>query len=393
MNCIQQHFSVFYTHKVHFTYNLFHPENRLFLDVLSGCGEKEESKILFVIDRSVTQSHPLLEGNIMKYFNIRKPKATLVGQPLIVEGGEVAKNNKNILDKVLDRIEANGLCRHSYLAVIGGGAVLDMAGFAASIAHRGIKLIRIPTTVLSQNDSGVGVKNGINAYGKKNFLGTFCPPTAVVNDLMFLESLEERDFRAGISEAIKVALLKDVDFYRFIEANCDRLINRDPEIIKILIYRCAELHMDHIASGDPFELGSSRPLDFGHWAAHKLEQLSNNNIKHGEAVAAGLALDCTYSMLDNMLDEESWQKILLLLKRLGFQLFYSEMECEIGHSELMEGLEEFREHLGGQLTVMLLEEIGKGKEVHHIDKRKVMKAMEVLMDFEMVYSGNLICQI
>ena len=222
----------------------------------------------------------------------------LVCPPLLIDGGERAKNDMTNVEMIQGAIHEYGICRHSYVMVIGGGAAIDVVGYAAATAHRGVRLIRVPTTVLSQNDSGIGVKNSVNAFGKKNFLGTFAPPVVVLNDADFLMTLPDRDWRSGISEAIKVALLKDVEFFNFIEKKADRLVDRDMQAMHWLIYRCAQLHIDHIAtSGDPFEFGSSRPLDFGHWAAHKLERLSHYTLRHGEAVAIGMALDSTYSYL------------------------------------------------------------------------------------------------
>jgi 3-dehydroquinate synthase len=256
-----------------------------------------------------------------------------------------------------------------------------MAGYAAAIAHRGVRHIRIPSTVLAQNDSGIGVKNGINYFDKKNFLGAFKPPFAVINDFDFLKTLDERDWRSGISEAIKVALIKDKPFFEEIQQNASLLNARDMPAMQSLIYRCAQLHLEHIAGGDPFEMGSSRPLDFGHWSAHKLEQMTEYTIRHGEAVAVGMALDCTYSYLSGMLPESDWAAILNLLEDLGFRLYHTELSQYSVSARMFSvllGLEEFREHLGGELTIMLLEGIGKGVEVHRIDNALLMKAVEVL---------------
>ena len=177
---------------------------------------------------------------------------------------------------------------HSYLVAVGGGAVLDAAGVAAASAHRGMRLIRVPTTVLSQDDSAMGVKNGINAFGKKNYLGTFAPPFAVINDSSFLSTLSDRDWRGGATEAVKAALIRDPDLFELLEHHAPALRDRDLAAMVQVIRRSAKLHLQHIATGgDPFEHGSSRPLDFGHWAAHQLEQATNNRLGHGEAVAAG----------------------------------------------------------------------------------------------------------
>lgn len=269
MNFLEQSFSVKFNYKVYFTSGLFQPSNKGFQDFLSEHREPGTSqKILFIVDDGVLNTHPKLTNQIKDYFKINDG-ATLIQDLMIIPGGETAKNNQQFLDAIIEAIDTNGIDRHSYVAAIGGGSVLDLAGFASAIAHRGIKHIRIPTTVLSQNDSGVGVKNGINHKSKKNFLGTFVPPVAVFNDDVFLTTLDERNWRSGIAEAVKVALIKDADFFYWIEMNAEKFAKRDQAVMNHLIHRCAELHLQHISSGDPFELGSSRPLDFGHWSAHK----------------------------------------------------------------------------------------------------------------------------
>lgn len=383
MKKIRQEFSVPFSYDVEFTEGLFNPTNTLFLDQLNITSEEPAPKILFVLDRGMENHHPALMDDIRSYSSLHQDQFELVDSPVIIPGGEAAKNDPNHVQIILDAIEAADLDRHSFVCVVGGGAVIDTAGYAAAIAHRGIRLIRIPTTVLAQNDAAVGVKNGVNAYGKKNFLGTFVPPHAVLNDFEFLITLEQRDWRSGISEAVKVALIKDASFFTFLEESAKQLDARNMEPMKTLIHRCAELHLEHIStSGDPFETGSSRPLDFGHWAAHKLEQLTNYELRHGEAVAIGIALDATYSHLKGMLTEESLKRILNLFKECGFQLYVPELEQGLDNpgskESVLHGLQEFREHLGGELTIMLLESIGKGVEVHEVDTDLYKKAIKML---------------
>ncbi len=377
MDYLQQSFSVTFQYKVHFTSNLFHPQNTLLQTffqshVIAGV----QQKILFVIDKGVLDHHPQLIQNIDTYFQLY-PQVQLTHH-LIIAGGEAAKNDEPLLDSIIDAVNTYGIDRHSYLAAIGGGSVLDLAGFGAAISHRGIKHIRIPTTVLSQNDSGIGVKNGINYKGKKNFIGTFMPPIAVFNDEVFLTTLNERDWRSGMSEAIKVALIKDASFFNWIEENATSLAGRDMPAMNYLIKRCAELHLEHIRSGDPFESGSARPLDFGHWSAHKLEQLTNFEVFHGEAVAMGIALDTVYSGLKGTLQEHDVKRIVHLLVKLGFKITHPLMRIEDDNSPVLKGLEEFREHLGGQLTITLLTSIGQGIEVHDMDYELLKKAAGML---------------
>lgn len=361
---IERTIMVPFIHRIHFTRSLFSPQNPLLRETIPPSDSGQPAKIIAVIDQGVASAFPGLAKQITEYFSLKSSTARLVAPPLPAPGGETVKNNRDLVEDLYRQIEQHGICRHSYLLVIGGGALLDAAGFAAATAHRGIRLIRIPTTTLSQADGGVGVKNGINAFGKKNFIGTFAPPFAVINDNEFLENLSPVDKRGGLIEAVKIALIRDAAFFMEIERAADALARFDIATMETTIRRCAELHVQHIdEGGDPFEFGSARPLDFGHWAAHKLEQLSGFTVSHGAAVAIGLSLDTLYSQKSGLLSEVSANRILSLVHKLGFALSHPLMQEE----SLLNGLEEFREHLGGQLTITLLADIGRGIEVHAID--------------------------
>ena len=384
---IQQAVPVTFNYSVQFTKGLFELDNPLLAQTIAADEETTPKQVLVVVDAGLLQYQEQLLEKLSAYAERYQDVFKLAFEPLVVPGGEAVKNEPKLIDQIHEVIDTVGLCRHSYVLGIGGGAVLDMVGYAAATAHRGIRLIRVPTTVLAQNDSGVGVKNGINAFGKKNFLGTFAPPYAVLNDIDFLTTLDDRDWRSGIAEAVKVALIKDANFFNFITTNAKALARRDMDSMQHLIYRCAQLHLNHIAnSGDPFEKGSSRPLDFGHWAAHKLEQLTNYDLRHGEAVAIGIALDTTYSYIAGMLSRSDWQQVLETLKTLGFTLYVPQMAEQLHQLEhprcLFRGLNEFREHLGGELTLMLLQGIGRGIEVHQVDMSVYKQAIVMLRDAE-----------
>jgi 3-dehydroquinate synthase len=274
-----------------------------------------------------------------------------------------------------------GLDRQSCVAVIGGGAVLDMVSFAAAIAHRGIRILRFPTTVLAQADSGIAVKNGVNLFGKKNFIGTFVPPFAVINDTDMLATLPRRDKVAGVSEAIKVALLKDRGFFEYLENNSARLAAGDGDTLAYVVRRSAELHLAHICgNGDPFELGSARPLDFGHWSAHKLESMTGHRVRHGEAVAIGMALDLTYGVSRGFLDKQTCSRVLRLLALVGLPLWDDDLmrPAAGGQLAVIKGLQEFREHLGGQLHITMLRDIGRSFEVNEMDEALVTEAIGTL---------------
>jgi len=383
MPTIERTISVSWRHQALFTEKVFAPDNLTLKDALTDDDRAEPRKVFIVVDESLAKARNDFLAEIQAYFAAHSADLNLVAPPMILEGGERAKNSYFHVSDIHSHLERHGICRHSYMIAIGGGALLDVAGLAAATAHRGVRHVRIPTTTLAQDDSGVGVKNGINAFGKKNFVGTFAPPFAVINDFDLLSSLPDRDKRGGYVEAVKVACIRDGEFFENMEKDAEALRDFEPEAMKRLIFRSAELHMNHIAtSGDPFEFGSARPLDFGHWSAHKLEQLSEYKIRHGEAVAIGIALDMIYARKMEYIDAEAAERVLHLLETMGYSLYANELLHEDSEGNLMvlEGLEEFREHLGGQLTITLLKGIGEGFEVHEVSLPKVIEAIYELKE-------------
>jgi len=382
---LQQEIQVRFRYGVYFTTAVFAGHNPLLKDLICAGGPDLPKKLLVVVDGGVSQHHPRLLAQIAAYCRGFQAALSLAGPPLVVEGGEACKNDPQGVRSLHRAMDAAGLCRHSYVVAVGGGALLDLAGYASATAHRGLRLIRVPTTVMAQADAAVGVKNSINAFGKKNFIGTFAPPVAVINDFTFLITLFQRDWVSGLAEAVKVALIKDPAFFAFLEKHARDLAARRPEPMRQAIYRCADLHLQHIGGGgDPFEFGSSRPLDFGHWAAHKLEQLTGFNLRHGEAVALGLALDTTYSMLAGLLSQGDWERILHTLENLGLALYVPELEG----TPILQGLEEFRAHLGGRLTIPLLWAIGHSLEVHDLDHGLIRASAALLRERALGETGR-----
>jgi 3-dehydroquinate synthase len=380
---IQHAIQVTHTHRILFTRGVFAPGNVTLRELLLvDAGVKVPRVLVFVDDRVVAANAGLL-ASIPAYARAHAEVMELAGEPVVVPGGEGCKNDFARVEQCWRAIEEAMLDRHSYVLVIGGGAVLDLVCFAASTAHRGIRHVRLPTTTLSQGDGGVGVKNGVNFFGKKNWVGSFAVPFAVVNDFAFLETLPERERRNGLIEAIKVAMIRDAAFFERMEGMAGALARLEQGAIEQVVERSAELHVEHIATGgDPFELGSARPLDFGHWAAHKLEQISGFAVTHGEAVAIGMALDITYSVKKGLMRRAEAERALALIERIGFEIFspFLMEEGKSGESVILEGLEEFREHLGGELTVTLVPEIGTKLEVHEMERALILEAMEELRE-------------
>jgi 3-dehydroquinate synthase len=375
-----QSFSVTYEYPVIFTRDAFAIENRCLVDALSRREPTKQHRCLVCVDEGVLTSLPDLASQIQDYVAAYAGNIELVGFVPVV-GSEICKNDPKTVPRLLEIMSQRSIDRHSFVIAIGGGAVLDAVGYASAIFHRGVRHIRFPTTVLAQDDSGVGVKNAVNLFGLKNLIGTFAPPWAIINDSAFVDTLSPREKRAGMAEAVKVALIRDRRFFEWLEAHSDALARFSRPHLDDLIKGSAELHMRQIRlGGDPFEMGSARPLDFGHWSAHKLEQLTNNQLNHGEAVAIGIALDTRYSVLSGRLATGEDDRIVDLLERLGFNLWHDQLRQRDsrGVPLVLKGLADFREHLGGELTITLLTEIGRGQEVHEMDERIVGNCIDWL---------------
>src|SRR5262249_24563322 len=249
---------VTYDLQVHFTHHVFTPANQVLVETLDAVPRQLPHRVLVILEEALAQAKPDRAGKFEAYFAAHSPRLNLVCPPVVIEGGERTKNSYFHVSEIHSHIDRYHIDRHSYVIAIGGGALLDMVGLAAATAHRGVRHIPIPTTTLSQADSGIGVKNGINAFGKKNFISTLAPPFAVINDFELLASLSPRDKRAGYVEAVKVSLIRDRTTFEWLEENATPLARFDPAAMQLLIHRCAELHLAHIStSGDPFEFGSA----------------------------------------------------------------------------------------------------------------------------------------
>ena len=371
-------FSVPFVHRLRFTTDVLGDDQDILLDVLERSGPAP-ARVQFWLDGHVANACPELAASLGAFAGAHAGQIVQAGAVQVVPGGEAIKNDIHLLERMLKVFEATNLDRRSYVVAIGGGAVLDAVGFAAAIAHRGLRLVRLPTTTLSQADSGVGVKNSVNLFGKKNWIGTFAVPWAVINDAALLATLPDRDFLCGFAEAVKVALLKDRGLFELICAEARRIRRRVSAAAHPVIRASAEWHLKHITrGGDPFENEMARPLDFGHWSAHKLEIMSGFALRHGEAVAIGVAVDCVYSSLVHGLPRRDAERVLRCLADLGLPLSHPSLSDT---DVLFAGLEEFRQHLGGELTLTMLRGIGDPLDAHAVDYPRMRAAIDEVMGF------------
>jgi 3-dehydroquinate synthase len=367
---IAQRISVTWDFPVTFTHGLLQPGNRVLVDTLCRLNEHRRHRAMVFIDGHVASARPGIVDEVNAYFSAFASDLELADEPQVVPGGESIKNDLSIVAGFMSRMLERHMDRQSFIVIVGGGAVMDAVGLAAALVHRGLRQVRVPTTVLGQNDAGVGVKNGINFMGGKNAIGTFAPPFAVLNDLDFLVSLPQRDWLCGVAEAWKVAIIRDRGFFEWLSANAAKFPARDVAAMEQLVFRCAEEHLEHIrTNGDPFEYGRARPLDFGHWSAHKLELMSGFRISHGEAVAFGVLLDSAYACEKGWISASEYEAIERGLRASGFSLWHDEVleRDAAGQREVFAGIRDFREHLGGELCVTFPRGIGARFEVHEID--------------------------
>ncbi len=369
-------FQVDFHHRVRFTQDAFAPDNETLASV---CSDGQHRRMIAFIDAGVHKAHPDVGERLANYLGSRAKIGDQVPELKMIEvvsGGEEAKNSNDVCEQVMAATDRYGIDRKSFVLAIGGGAMLDAVGLGATLAHRGVRLIRMPTTTLAMDDAAMGVKNGINKFGKKNFCGAFSVPWAVIADAQFLTTLTDQQFLSGFSEAIKIGCLKDPSLFKLIEQSAAKIVARDLATAMPIIQRSAQLHLDHITQGDDaFELKEARPLDFGHWAAHKLESMSSYAIAHGDAVAIGIALDCEYAVRTKMLSQSDSTRIIACLRSLRLPTWHPLLSQT---DQLLRGLEEFREHLGGRMNITLLRSIGESTEVHQIDSGIVAASVKAL---------------
>ncbi len=378
---MHQRISVPFDYPVIFTRSLFDPRNPCLAKTVCRLAEHRRHRVFVCMDDGVYRRVPDLPRKIGRYFENHAGRLALAGPIEITSRGHHAKQGLTFVNRAIRWMADRKLDRHSFVMIIGGGSILDSVGLAASLVHRGIRVLRVPTTVTAQNDVGVGVKTGVDAFGAKNFLGSFAPPFAVFNDLNLLKTLPARERIAGIAEAFKVAMIKDRGFFAQLCRDAARLRTGKREVTERAIIRCARLHLEHIRDGgDPFESGSARPLDFGHWSAHYLEAASDYQLRHGEAVAIGISLDACIAAERRLIQSKDRNRLHNALLRSGLPIWHPLLHAldRHGNLRLRQGLQQFQEHLGGDLTLTFPGPLGRRVEIHDVSNAEILRGISLL---------------
>ncbi len=315
-------------------------EPRLFAPYVAG-------KRVAVVSNPVVAPHYL--GRIEK--SLSQAGAQTV--PVLIEDGERAKDWKT-LDRVIDALLAAHLRRDSLIVALGGGVVGDLAGFAAAIYQRGVPYLQVPTTLLAQVDSSVGGKTAINHARGKNMVGVFHQPLAVVADVATLNTLPDRELRAGIAEIIKHGLVLDLQFLEWLEQHVDKLLARDAAALAHVVLRSCELKAQVVAA-DEREAGRRAILNFGHTFGHAIEAgVGYGEWLHGEAVAAGMVMAAELSVRAGSLRSEDARRVKALIARAGLPVRGPKLAAE----RYLELMQVDKKATGGRLRFILLDGLG-----------------------------------
>jgi 3-dehydroquinate synthase len=273
---------------------------------------------------------------------------------IVLPAGESSKSWSSI-EQIITTLSQVKASRKTVLVSIGGGMICDLAGFAAAIYRRGMKYQSVPTTLLAQIDAAIGGKNGINTETAKNVIGTFYHPQHIVIDPAFLDTLPEREFKAGLAEMIKYGLILDAAFFKWIEENLDLLLAKQADILVKAITRCVEIKNEVVAQDEKEEKGVRQLLNFGHTLGHAIEATTQyTTFLHGEAVAIGMSQAARLSYKKGFISENELAQIILLLQRCDLPTELPVIEKAL----LIEAMQQDKKNHRAQSHIVLLKSIG-----------------------------------
>jgi 3-dehydroquinate synthase len=292
---------------------------------------------------------------------------------ITIPAGEKSKSLKYV-GACYDAMARHRLERKSFIVALGGGVVGDLAGFVASSYLRGIPFIQIPTTLLAQVDSSVGGKTGINLKAGKNLVGAFYQPRLVVCDLATLDTLPDREMRAGLAEVIKYGIIYDAPFFRRLEQQIGAALSRDPAVLAKIVARCCEIKAD-VVSQDETESGLRAILNFGHTIGHALEAISGyGKYLHGEAISIGQVYAARLSQKVLGLPPADVERIRSLLERAGLPVA---ARLNAGQKQkLLAAMKLDKKVSAGEIKFVLARQIGKVEFGQRVPEADVLAALE-----------------
>jgi len=294
-----------------------------------------------------------------------------------VRGGD---KTKNIIEfnEIIEKMLSFEIDRESLVIAFGGGVVGDIAGFASSVVLRGINFIQVPTTLLSQVDSSVGGKTGINSKMGKNLIGAFHQPLVVISDINILESLPKREFYAGLAEVIKYGLINDIDFFEWLEKECEQILSYNPSKLQTIITKSCEIKAE-IVKNDEKEIGQRALLNLGHTFAHAIEYFGNydGRIIHGEAVSIGICLAFKFSSFLGLCDDTDTKRVITLFNRFKLPTSIKDFKkLHLSSTEMMERFKFDKKNKRNQLTFILNNSIGKSFIHNNVDVENLTQFLD-----------------
>ena len=289
---------------------------------------------------------------------------------LVLPEGESQKNLETV-QNAIKFLSDNGIDRQASIIAFGGGVVGDISGFVASSYMRGIKFLQVPTTLLAQVDSSVGGKTGVNTRKGKNLIGAFYQPSAVIADTRFLETLESERFSEGLAEVIKYGLIRDRDFFEWLEVNISEILSLDSKAMAHLIERCCQIKAE-VVSQDEREGSVRAILNFGHTFGHAIESLTEYSVySHGEAVAMGMIMASNMSQKMGMLSSEDTKRIKNLIESMNLPVSSPDLD----KNDFFESMKRDKKAQDGEIRLILLENIGSAKITSDYPKEVLMKTI------------------
>lgn len=320
-----------------------------------------DENFIFVTDRNV---YNLYKDELDNLLNNRK---NII---YIIPSGEVSKNTEELFNIYNILIQKN-IDRKGKIFSLGGGVVGDLAGFAAATYKRGIEYIQIPTTLLSQVDSSIGGKTGINFGAYKNIIGSFYFPLITLVDTSFIHTLPEREITCGLGEIIKYGLIEDYDFFKYIDKNIKKIYNRDMRILPEIIEKSIRIKLS-IVEKDKLDSGIRQSLNFGHTIGHSVESFYEyKKYNHGEAIIIGMMCESNIAYQKRLIDREYYDEIINTLSPLVEKIELKENEI----SGLLDFMKNDKKNKNGKISFALPIEKGKVDLFYDVDNEIIIKSL------------------
>jgi len=327
-------------------------------------GEQDDAHVVVITDEHVDELYGQIVGDALQ-------EAGAQLDILIVEPGEHSKA-PDVAADLWEQMLDQGTDRKSVVLALGGGVVGDLAGFVAATFCRGLRFVQIPTTLLAQVDSSVGGKVGINLPGGKNMVGAFWQPRGVLIDVDVLQSLPEREYRAGLAEVIKYGVIQDAEFFAYLETNIEKINTRDAAVLTRIVERCCRLKADVVEQDEREETGLRSILNYGHTFCHAFEAATNyETLLHGEGVAIGMM--CAARLAERMgrIDAAFVERQRKLLEAVGLPLDVPDVD----RNELVELMYRDKKVERGKLRFVLPTRLGHVELVRDVVTDDVLAAM------------------